>query len=519
MAACFADCFGFFWSPRPSKRASGPYRLPELDEACATARGQRARLTVRTLIVCSRLLPISCCILGDVLRPGGHKNEVKNAQRTRKALEQLGPAFIKLGQCVAAREDILGPGVAAEMRKLCDQVIPIPIEEAQHLLNEELGVSAPLLMDEAVAAASLGQVYRIKAGGQDLAMKIQRPGLADKLAVDVVILLRVASAGRRVYSWFAVSTVDFVQTIRSWAKTLWQELDYEHEARSMEHMRKNLVGRVPGLHIPPVHHQLSSMRVLTTQWVHGHKITGSYSNIKPKHVSIGVDAFAAMVLNIGLVHADPHAGNVLITYTDEVCLLDFGMVVEVPVSHRMAWAKCIYAMIRKDHNQTLDNLIEIGFFPSNCPRDRILAVMPKIWTELVDCGSDLEKRKRAVQVCFSEILTFVKDFEFDLPDYYLALARAMITLEGIAIAADMEFDIFKAAFPPVLRYLADQGKLEAVSFGRRLASGTCQAIAQCPGCKKRAKSAQSSPAKMTQYCVLLAVGVASLGALTRASSS
>merc|ERR1712139_736071 len=123
-----------------------------------------------------------------------------------------------------------------------------------------------------------------------------------------------------------------------------------------------------------------------------------------------------------------------------------------------------------DHERTLDNLIDIGFFPRDCPRHEILQVMPKIWTELVDCGSDIKKRKVAVQECLGEILTMVREFEFDLPDYYLALARAMITLEGIAIAADVDFDIFKAAMPPVLRYLARQGKLEAFSFGRRVRS-------------------------------------------------
>jgi len=297
--------------------------------------------------------------------------------------------------------------------------------------------------------------------------------------------MKTASISRRIYSWISVSTLDFVQVVRAWAHTLWQELDYELEARSMDYMRKELVGRVPGLVIPMVHWPLSGKRVLTTQWIHGKRITDSLDNVTPAQIAIGVDAFATMVLDIGFVHADPHAGNVIITEKGEVCLLDFGMVVEVPVPHRMAWAKCLHALICKQHEQTLNHLIEIGFFPVDCPREKILKIMPKIWTELVDCGSDIKKRKKAVQECFSELLTLCCEFDFDMPDYYLALARAMITLEGIAIAADVDFDIFKAAMPRVLRYLAAQGKLEAISLGRRLRSKISNAM--CSPCRRRGR--------------------------------
>lgn len=464
------ECFSFL-RPKPAGLEDGHYALPQLEEACALARRRRCKLACRSLTVIGKLCPVSCCILGDLIRCGGPKHGVKNARRLRKSLEDLGPAFIKLGQATASREDVLGPGPAAELRKLCDQVIPIPLEMARGLLNEELGALAPPLEGEPVAAASLGQVYRINVDGQEFAMKIQRPGLAEALAVDVAILLKYTSVFQRVYRCFSNSKVDFIQVTRAWATTLWQELDYEREAQSMDYMRNQLVGRVSGLVIPRVHWPLSGKRVLTTEWIQGKRVTESLSSITPRHIKIGVDAFATMVLDIGFVHADPHAGNVLITDSDDICLLDFGMVVEVPFPHRMAWAKCLYAMIRKDHNQTLDNLIQIGFFPPDCPRERVLEVLPKIWEKLVDCGSDIKKRKEAVQECYGEILAMVREFNFDLPDYYLALARAMITLEGIAVAADLEFDIFKAAIPPVLRYLAAQGVEEAVNISRRVSTG------------------------------------------------
>jgi predicted unusual protein kinase regulating ubiquinone biosynthesis (AarF/ABC1/UbiB family) len=253
--------------------------------------------------------------------------------------------------------------------------------------------------------------------------------------------------------------------------------------------------RVEGLVIPKVKWDLTATRVLTTEWIHGARVTTALEKITPQHIRVGVEAFAKMVLDIGFVHADPHAGNVLITTPgDEICLLDFGMVIEVPANHRCAWAQCLYSLVRRDHNSVLNSLIEIGFFPRDCPRDRILKVMPPMWDELVACGSSTQKRKKAVRKCFNELQTFVTELEFDLPDYYIALARAMLTLEGIAIAADVEFDIFEAAFPMVTRHLA---KSLATSSGR----GALGLLRKCP----------SRARHVSQYLTCRRVCIGSLG--------
>lgn len=444
------------------------------------------------------MLPVSCCIGVDYFRCGGPRHGVANARRLRLQLEALGPAFVKMGQAVAAREDVLGEHVSAEMRKLCDAVAPFPSELVTRILAEELGAAAPRIDREPVAAASLGQVYRISLDGKDYALKVQRPDLANRIAVDVVILDGFVSFVGRVYSCFAVSSVDFGRITRAWSQTLWYELDYVREARSVDKMRAALLCDVKGLVIPKVYWGLTTTRVLTTDWVNGARITTDLGRIKPHHIKIGVEAFASMVLDIGFVHADPHAGNVLITIPgDEVCLLDFGMTCEVPSSHRTAWAKCLFALVRRDHASVLNSLIEIGFFPPDCPRDRIMQVMPKIWDELVSCGSSTAKRKVAVRNCFKEFNVLAFELEFDMPDYYVALARAMLTLEGIAIAADIDFDIFQQAFPMVRRHLLRQGLLAAEDVGRQargLASASLQAAGSSLGCCKRSARGEGDDA-------------------------
>jgi predicted unusual protein kinase regulating ubiquinone biosynthesis (AarF/ABC1/UbiB family) len=137
-----------------------------------------------------------------------------------------------------------------------------------------------------------------------------------------------------------------------------------------------------------------------------------------------------------------------------------------------------------------------------------MAVMPKIWEQLVDCGSDIKKRKVAVKECFGELLHMVRKFEFDLPDYYLALARAMITLEGIAIAADVDFDIFQAAMPKVVRYLAAQGRLEAISFSQRAFSKLSDAL--CPRRKRSACLRLCDAKTFGVVCGVMGVGAMTL---------
>jgi len=222
-----------------------------------------------------------------------------------------------------------------------------------------------------------------------------------------------------------------------------------------DHIRKGLCnGRVRGLVIPRVCWHLTSHRVLATEWVYGIKVTEVPSAIKRRHIAIGVETYAAMILDLGLCHADPHPGNLLVTSEDCVCLLDYGMVIEVPPSHRWAWANCLVNLVRCDYDKVLDNLTDIGFFPEDCPRDVILPVMSRLWAEMVKCGSSTQKRKQVVRTCFDEIRILVTKFDFNLPDYYLALVRALLTLEGIALAADCEFDIFQATFPVAVRALA-----------------------------------------------------------------
>eukprot|EP00450_Noctiluca_scintillans_P025590 CAMPEP_0194525586 /NCGR_PEP_ID=MMETSP0253-20130528/61109_1 /TAXON_ID=2966 /ORGANISM="Noctiluca scintillans" /LENGTH=539 /DNA_ID=CAMNT_0039370335 /DNA_START=55 /DNA_END=1671 /DNA_ORIENTATION=+ len=425
--------------------------IPSLKDACAVTCSRRSALAWRWMIVVGRLGPVLIRSLADYCVCGGPRCASANARRTRQQLEKLGPAFVKLGQAFAAREDILSDEVVKELRMLCDQVPAFPLADARRVVREELGRSSPVLPEKPIAAASLGQVYRVRIQGRPFALKVQRPGLQTSIARDVVVLRGLAKLANLFLSRWTIAGLDLTDVVDNWASTMWMELDYVHEAHTVDFMRKALGSKVPALVIPPVNWALTRTRVIGTEWVDGEKVTQNPHCITEKHLALGVEAFVAMILEVGLVHADPHAGNMMVTSKGQLCLLDFGMVVRVPVEHRLSWAACCVNLVRGDHSATLDSLIQIGFFPANCPRDVVLPVMSKIWTQLVACGSNTRKRREAVFACYSEIKTLVRRLEFGLPDYYVCLARALLTLEGIALSANCEFDIFTAAFPVALR--------------------------------------------------------------------
>lgn len=482
-------CFAFLCRQKRGPKVDTTFvqeerQLPELETACRDIRSScrgRLALTRRRCQVVAKLGPVAVSIARDMNRKLGPRHTEVNTRRLRLALEALGPAFVKLGQAAACREDVLSDVVAKELRKLCDQVEPYPTEDAEALVAEELGSKAPVSLGEVVAAASLGQVYRVRIAGQDYAMKVQRPGLARALAMDVLILRGVGKLVRRILRWKCATPVDPVEVIDNWARTFWSEIDYLNEAKEMESMRMALA-TINGLVIPPVNWQLTSLRVLTSKWVDGTKVTQDPKCVRTRHIRIGIEAFASMILTVGVVHADPHPGNMIITGEGkQVCLLDFGMTLRVPPTHREAWARVVVHLVRQEHSAVLDGLMDIGFFPRDCPRDEILPVMSKIWRQLVESGSDIRKRKKAVQLLYQEIMQLVKTFKFDLPDYYVALVRALVTLEGIALAADCDFDIFQAIFPVALRFLSGSSAADSAAIGRAvIASGakrTGQALA------------------------------------------
>ena len=231
----------------------------------------------------------------------------EHAQQWRHALTNLGPAFVKAGQQLSIRPDLVAPVVLEELQKLCDSVRPVPDEVAMAVLQEELlGASPEDLFDnlQLVASASLGQVYKgtIKGTDQTVAVKIQRPGMTESFSLDLFLLQQW---GVFMDAWTSVVThqkpyhKDFLQ---NFAKGGYGELDYELEAKNQRHFQDEMKARACPVVIPNVYDDLTSRRVLTTQWMDGIRLSDADPDTIRKLIPVGVELFLCQLLDIGAFH-------------------------------------------------------------------------------------------------------------------------------------------------------------------------------------------------------------------------
>ncbi|HLN60747.1 MAG TPA: AarF/UbiB family protein, partial [Symbiobacteriaceae bacterium] len=239
-------------------------------------------------------------------------------ERLRRAFEELGPAFVKLGQMFSTRADLLPPDITAALERLQDQVAPFPFEQARVLLEEELGAldqHFASIDPEPVAAASLGQVHQaVLKGGRPVVIKLQRPGVAEQVALDLEVLQRLASLAARRTHWGRL--YDLPGAAAEFAAMLRGELDYQQEGRNAERFRANFAGD-PEIRFPAVHWEQTTGRVLTLERVGGLRVTDREAmrrtGIDPAAVAQRLaGALFRMVLRDGFFHADPHPGNLFV---------------------------------------------------------------------------------------------------------------------------------------------------------------------------------------------------------------
>jgi len=249
----------------------------------------------------------------DLNRNQKNEKYISHAVKLRQALTNLGPAFIKFGQQISIRPDLLPAPVLKELQKLCDAVEPIPDHIAMQTIIQEIGqealdeyISHPSSQMELVAAASLGQVYKATLkSGKSVALKVQRPDMIQKVSLDLFLLNQY---GLFLDTLFEVLTnqipfhVDFIDCF---ARASFEELDYEKEARNQVFFRKEFERRKCQVHIPLVYDELTTRRVICTEWIDGIKLADAGQDTIRRLIPVGVELFMTQLLDIGAFHADP----------------------------------------------------------------------------------------------------------------------------------------------------------------------------------------------------------------------
>ena len=378
------------------------------------------------------------------------KNQEKQAVWLKEKLIQLGPTFIKIGQAMATRADLLPLPFVVELGTLVDQVPPFPNDIAFARIEHELGkkineVYAEFELDP-VAAASLGQVYRARLHtGEEVAVKVQRPNLAAVIKGDVEILKSVAKFAERFPQ--LNENADWAGMLREFDVTIHEEMDYAAEARNADRFRENFKNWT-NVYVPKIFWNATTRKVLTMEFIHGTKVTDLDAQhqlgIAPEKVNrLLIKTYLKQLLEDGFFHADPHPGNLLVMNDGRLAFFDFGMVGRITPELQAKMIDAFFHVVGRDPAGIAQDLIDLDFLKPG--------TNPNIVRPVVERMFEFHLNLKLKDVNFKE-LTYdladvMYDYPFRLPSNFTYIMRALMTLEGIGIVTDPEFNFFETAKP------------------------------------------------------------------------
>ena len=432
------------------------------------APGKDARwLLLRPWIYLPRVIQIIWALTGLLvsllLRGRSKDSEVqrKLARTLLRTLTNLGPCFIKVGQALSTRPDLIRRDWLDELTKLQDDLPSFDHAIALQTVEAELGAPVEQLFEEfpgvPVAAASLGQVYKARLHGQHwVAVKVQRPNLAFILRRDMVLIRTLGVLGAP----FLPLNLGFGlgEIIDEFGRSLFEEIDYYCEADNAERFSA-LFADNPAVTIPKVERLLSARRVLTTSWIHGTKMRDrqelkSQRLNPPALIRTGVISGLQQLLEYGYFHADPHPGNLfaLSGQTGDlghVAYVDFGMMDSISDSDRLTLTGAVVHLINKDFSALAHDFQEMGFLAPNADLESIIPPLREVLGGSLGDSVGTFNFK-AITDRFSELMY---DYPFRVPARFALIIRAVVSQEGLALRLDPEFKIIAVAYPYVAKRL------------------------------------------------------------------
>jgi predicted unusual protein kinase regulating ubiquinone biosynthesis (AarF/ABC1/UbiB family) len=379
----------------------------------------------------------------------------RHAIRLRTILTNLGPAFIKVGQALSTRPDLVPPIYLEELTRLQDQLPPFDNAVAYQFIREELGghpseIYAELT-EHPIAAASLGQVYRGRLKtGEEVAVKVQRPGLAQSIALDTYILREIAALAMR--SMKRIRS-DLVAIMDEFATRIFEEMDYTQEGQNAERFAQ-LYGKMPDIYVPKIYWQYTGRRVLTMEWITGTKLTQleviRKQGIDASYlIDVGVQCSLRQLLEHGFFHADPHPGNLLATPEGKLAYLDFGMMSEVKPAQRYGLIEAIVHLVNRDFDGLAHDYVKLEFLTPDTDLTPIIPAFAAVFNDAL--GASVAEIN--IKSITDQLSALMYEYPFRVPAYYALIIRSLVTLEGIAINVDPNFKVLSKAYPYVAKRL------------------------------------------------------------------
>lgn len=422
---------------------------------------------MRTLYVLSRVLPFILSFRRDVRRwivigrPAKRSAtfHARRAERLVATIAKLGPSFIKIAQVFAGRADLLPEPYVTAISTLTDRVPPVSVDQIERVIEEEYGRPVNALFTDwsriPLASASLGQVHRARYLGVDVVVKVLRPNIEHTVAADVKASSLILGWAERFFPNPHVLGLRAI--LGEFARRIGDEMDFRKEGEYAERIRSNFAFN-PKVAVPIVFAEMTRRRALVLEYMPGTRIDALAPLIASGKVDTGylvrtvMELYVQMMLVDGFFHADPHPGNLLWGDDGRVVLLDFGLVVDVPRSTRLALVRTVFAAIKKDANAVVDGFYALGVVQEGVDRHvivRLVETLLGVAFERTTTQERIEFVER--ELLADQVLETLYDFPVILPPDMVYFARTAALIEGLGVRYDTRFNALLVVAPIAMK--------------------------------------------------------------------
>ncbi len=381
---------------------------------------------------------------------GKEARQQKQAVWLSRNLIKLGPTFIKIGQALGTRGDLLPLSYVKELATLQDQVPAFPTAEAFARIEAELGRSVREVFAEIdaepIAAASLGQVYRARLHtGEEVAVKVQRPDLREQISFDVAVLGRITRFLARFPR--ANENADWEGMLREFRETINEEMDYVQEGRNADRFRENF-REWRAVHVPRIYWSHTTAHVLTMEFIRGTKVV-EVEQLRARRISavkvnrLLVRAYLKQLLEDGFFHADPHPGNLLVMDDGRLAFFDFGMTGRITPRLQSQMIDAFFHVVARDVHGLAQDIINLNFLKPSVDPETVRPIVESLFAHYINLKLGDVNFKELTY----ELADVMYEYPFRLPSNFTYIIRALMTLEGIGLVTDPEFSFFDTARP------------------------------------------------------------------------
>jgi predicted unusual protein kinase regulating ubiquinone biosynthesis (AarF/ABC1/UbiB family) len=383
-------------------------------------------------------------------------NKPQRASQLREILTQLGPTYIKVGQALSTRPDLIKQDFLEELIKLQDQLPAFDNELAMHIIESQLKKSVEELYKEIsprpVAAASLGQVYKARLySGEEVAVKVQRPNLLPVITRDLYLLRWAASW---IKPFLPLNLGDnLTVVVDEFGVKLFEEIDYQNEGRNAEKFAANFLDD-PTVKVPLIYWRYSSQTVLTLEWIDGIKLNdiegiNRAGLDRDTLIKAGVTSGMRQLLEFGFFHADPHPGNLFAMADGRMAFIDFGMMDQLTQHTKETIAGSVVHLINKDYVSLTDDFVKLGFLTPDIDISPIIPALEKVLGNAM--GESVGNFN--FKTVTDEFSGLMFEYPFRIPAQFSLIIRSLVTQEGVALSLNPEFKIVEIGYPYVAQRL------------------------------------------------------------------